>query len=56
MWYEWYYPHTQKELYQYMDGVFEAHAAYTPQEALQPPHPVRFWTHHHLKVLPDDAV
>ena len=54
--YEWYYSHTQKELYQYTDGVFEAHAAYTPQEALQPTHPVQFWTHHHLKVLPDDAV
>ena len=37
-------------------GVFEAYAAYSPQAALKPTHPTVFYTHHHLKVLPPDAV
>ena len=40
--YEWYYSPLQKEMYQYADFVFEAHAAYTLQTALQHTHPVQF--------------
>ena len=53
--YEWFYSQMTKELYHYDSGVFEAYAAQTPQVGLQPTHPVSFYTHHHLKVLPEDA-
>ena len=54
--YEWFYSDTTKEVYRYNEGVFEAHAPYTPQQALRPTNPTRFYKHHHLKVIPDDAV
>ena len=45
-----------KELYHYDSGVFEAYAAKTPQFGLQPTHPMSVYTHHHLKVLPEDSI
>ena len=54
--YNWFYSHEAKEIYHYDNGVFEAHAAMRPQAGLQPTSPHRFHTHHHLKVLPSDAV
>jgi len=54
--YDWYYSHSTKEVYHFDNGVFEAHAPYTPQIGLQPPSPTIFYSHHHLKVLPNDAV
>ena len=45
-----------KELYHYDSGVFEAYTAMTPQVGFQPTQPTSFYTQHHLKVLPDDAI
>ena len=52
----WHYSNTAKEMYHYNKGVFEAHAAYTPQTVFQPTHPTKFYPHHHLKVPPVDTV
>ena len=42
--------------YSYDQGVFKAHAAHTPQPGLIPTDPTYFYTHHYLKVPPDDTV
>ena len=44
------------EIYRYDQGVFEAHIAHTPQPGLIPTAPKSFYTHHHLKVPPDNTV
>lgn len=54
--FKWFYSHEAKEVYHFDRGVFEAYAAKRPQAALQPTNPTQFHTHHHLKVLPNDAV
>ena len=54
--YIWHYSNTAKEIYRYNKGGFEAHAAYTPQAALQLTYPTKFYPHHHLKVPPIDTV
>ena len=54
--FEWYYSEETREIYRYDSGVFEAYAPYTPQTALRPTHPTIFYNHHHLKVIPNDAV
>lgn len=54
--YEWFYSNVTKEIYRYTKGVFEAYAAYSPQPGLQPTNPTKFYSHHHLKVIPEDAV
>ena len=54
--FEWYYSDRTKEIYRYVQGVFKAYAAHTPQAALRATNPTRFYLHHHLKVIPDDAV
>ena len=51
-----YYSDKIKEIYQYNEGVFEAYAPYTPQQGLQPTHLSIVYNHHHLKVIPDDAM
>ena len=51
---EWFYSHSNKEIYHYSKGVFEAHAAQTPSPSLIPDHPYQFYSHHHLKVPADD--
>jgi hypothetical protein len=53
---EWYYSHQKKEVYRYDRGVFESYAAWSPAVGLQPTHPWKFYTHHHLKVPHDDIV
>jgi len=45
-----------KESYHYDSVIFEVYAAQMPQVDLQPTHPTSFYTHHHLKVLPEDAI
>ena len=52
----WFYSRTNKELYHYDRGVFEAHAAWSPQPGLIPDCPWKFYGHHHLKVPHDDIV
>ena len=54
--YKWFYSHMTKELYRNASGVFEVYAAKTPQICLQPTHPMSFYTHHHLRVLPEDTI
>ena len=54
--FEWFFSRKENELYRYHLGVFEAYSAYSPQAALKPTHPTVFYDHHHLKVLPPDAV
>ena len=54
--YEWFYSDKEKELYRYQSGVFEAYAAKRPTPGLIPTNPREFYSHHHLKVLPPDAV
>ena len=44
------------EIYYYDQGVSEAHAAHAPQPGLIPTTPKSFYTHHHLKVPPDDTI
>ena len=46
---------TTEILYQYDSGVFEAYAPYMPQPMLHPMNLSLFFSHHHLKALPDDA-
>ena len=46
---EWYYSEKESELYHYDHGVWEAY----PRKE---PNPNTYWTHHTLKVVPDDAV
>ena len=46
---EWYYSKSQKELYHYDSGVFEAYPNHTTDEHL-------FKTHHVIKVPPPDSV
>ena len=53
---EWFYSHQKKEIYRYDKGVFESHAAWSPQRGLIPDHPWKFYPHHHLKVPHDDIV
>ena len=53
---EWYYSETTKDLLRYDDGVFEACTAYSPSSDLIPDNPTLFYTHHHLKGIPLDAV
>ena len=53
---EWYYSETTKYLLRYNDGVFEAYTAYSPSPDLIPDNPTLFYTHHHLKAIPLDAV
>ena len=44
------------ELYHYDKVFFESYAAYSPQLGLKPTNPTKFLTHHHLKVIPEEAV
>ena len=53
---EWYYSETTKYLLRYNDGVFEAYTAFSPSPDLIPDNPTLFYTHHHLKAIPLDAV
>lgn len=53
---EWFYSHTNKEIYRFHRGVFECYAAWTPSPSLIPSHPWKFYSHHHLKVPHDDIV
>ena len=53
---QWFYSHTNKEIYKYDRGVFECYAAQSPSPSLIPDAPWRFYTHHHLKVPHDDMV
>jgi hypothetical protein len=53
---EWFYSHSNKEVYHYHRGVFECYAAWSPTPSLIPTHPWRFYSHHHLKVPHDDIV
>jgi hypothetical protein len=53
---EWYYSHTNKEIYKYNKGVFEAYLAWSPSRNLIPDSPWIFYKHHHLKVPHDDIV
>ena len=54
--YTWFYSARAKELYRYNQGVFEAYAAHALQPGLTPTAPKYFYTHHHLKVPPDNTV
>ena len=54
--FEWYYSDKTKEIYQYNEGVYEAYTPYTPQQGLLPTHPSNFYSHHQLKVIPNDVV
>lgn len=53
---QWFYSHTNKEIYKYDRGVFECYAAITPSPSLIPDSPWKFYTHHHLKVPHEDIV
>jgi hypothetical protein len=53
---EWFYSHSNKEVYHYHRGVFECYTAWSPTLSLIPTHPWRFYSHHHLKVPHDDIV
>jgi hypothetical protein len=53
---EWFYSHTNKEIYRFQRGVFECYAAWTPSPSLIPSHPWKFYSHHHLKVPHEDIV
>eukprot|EP00956_Cyclotella_meneghiniana_P016019 scaffold25072_cov68-Cyclotella_meneghiniana.AAC.2 len=53
---QWFYSHTNKEIYKYDRGVFECYAAKSPSPSLIPDAPWRFYKHHHLKVPHDDMV
>ena len=53
---EWYYSKKTKDLLRYDDGVFEAYTAFSPSPDLIPENPILFYTHHHLKAIPLDAV
>ena len=52
----WFYSKKNREIYHYDRGVFETHAAWSPQPGLIPENPWKFYTHHHLKVPSDDIV
>ena len=54
--FDWFYSKTKCEIYHYERGVFEAYSAYTPQQGLQPTLSTKFYKHHHLKVMHEDAV
>jgi hypothetical protein len=53
---EWFYWHTNKEIYRFQRGVFECYSAWTPSPSLIPSHPWKFYSHHHLKVPHEDIV
>ena len=53
--FKWFHSSKTNEIYRYDQGVFEAYAPYTPQPLLHPTNSSLFYTHHHLKALPDDA-
>ena len=52
----WFYSARAKEIYHYNHGVFEAYTAHTPQPGLISTASKFFYTHHHLKVPPDNTV
>jgi hypothetical protein len=54
--FEWFYSPRTTEIYRYDSGVFEAYSPKSCQEGLRPTNPTIFYNHHHLKVLPTDAV
>jgi hypothetical protein len=53
---EWFYSHSNREIYRYDQGVFECYSPWSPTPNLIPTHPWKFYSHHHLKVPHDDIV
>jgi len=54
--FDWYYSADKAELYHYDKGVYKLYAAYLPQVGIKPTSPTKFFTHHNLKVLLEEAV
>ena len=54
--FEWYYLAVKAELYHHDKGMFESYTAYSSQFGIKPTNPTKLFTHHHLKVLPEEAV
>ena len=52
----WFHSKKTGDLFIYDSGVFESYAPYTSQPGFIPTNPKQFFSHHHLKAIPSDAI